>query len=91
MSEGESKDALRIVLVTDRRLMGGEAGFGAAIAAAVRALPPRAAIVQVREKDLGAAALLRLVRAAQAAAPEQLVVVNDRLDVALAAAAGGVH
>jgi len=81
----------RLVLITDRRLMGGEAGFGDAIAAAVRELPPGAAIVQVREKDLGGAALLRLVRAAQAAAPEQRVVVNDRLDVALAAAASGVH
>ncbi|MBE7451479.1 MAG: hypothetical protein HS111_22055 [Kofleriaceae bacterium] len=65
----ESKDALRIVLVTDRHLMGGAAGFAAAIAAAVRDLPPGAALVQVREKDLGGAALLALVRAAMAAAP----------------------
>ncbi len=87
----ESKDALRIVLVTDRHLMGGAAGFAAAIAAAVRDLPPGAALVQVREKDLGGAALLALVRAAMAAAPAHRVVVNDRLDVALAAGAAGVH
>jgi thiamine-phosphate pyrophosphorylase len=71
--------------------MGGVAGFGDAIAEAVRLLPPRSAIVQVREKDLGGRALLALVREAMAAAPEQIVMVNDRLDVALAAAAGGVH
>lgn len=83
--------APRLVLITDRRLMGGAAGFADAIAAAVRLLPARSAIIQVREKDLGGAALLALVRAAQDAAPEQIVMVNDRLDVALAAAAGGVH
>lgn len=71
--------------------MGGAEGFGEAIASAVRLLPPQSAIVQVREKDLEGAALLALVRVAIAAAPEQIVVVNDRLDVALAAAAGGVH
>jgi thiamine-phosphate pyrophosphorylase len=79
------------VLITDRRLMGGVMGFGEAIARAVRLLPAGSAIVQVREKDLGGRALLELVRAAMEAAPEQMVVVNDRLDVALAAAAGGVH
>ena len=80
---------MKLVLVTDRRVMRG--GFGAAIAQAVSGLAPRSAIVQVREKDLGGRALLALVREAMAAAPEQIVMVNDRLDVALAAAAGGVH
>ncbi|HUQ03698.1 MAG TPA: thiamine phosphate synthase [Kofleriaceae bacterium] len=79
------------MLITDRRLMGGVAGFGDAIARAVSGLAPGSAIVQVREKDLGGRELLVLVRAAIAAAPEQIVMVNDRLDVALAAAAGGVH
>ncbi len=91
----ESKDPRarhpRLVLITDRRLMGGLAGFAAAIGAAVRDLPPGSAIVQVREKDLGGAALLALLRAAQGAAPEQIVIVNDRLDLALAVAAAGVH
>lgn len=80
---------MRLVLITDRRLMGPT--FGEAIARAVRGMPPRSVIVQVREKDLGGAALLALVREAMAAAPEQLVVVNDRLDVALTAGADGVH
>jgi thiamine-phosphate pyrophosphorylase len=82
---------MKLVLITDRRLMGGAEGFGAAIARAVKDLPAHRAIVQVREKDLGGAARLALVRAAMDAAPEQLVIVNDRLDVVLAAAAGGVH
>jgi thiamine-phosphate pyrophosphorylase len=83
---------VRIVLITDRRLMGGDvARFAAAIAAAVRELPARSAIVQVREKDLGGRELMAYARAAVDAAPEQHVVVNERLDVALACCAAGVH
>jgi thiamine-phosphate pyrophosphorylase len=60
-------------------------------------------LIQVREKDLGTRDLLRLVEAAVRGLREQAarspastlgltrVVVNDRLDVALAAEAGGVH
>lgn len=57
--------------------------------------------VQIRERDLQARELLELSRQAVAesivgsvmdeARPEVLVVVNDRLDVALAAGAAGVH
>ena len=50
---------------------------------------------QVREKDLGARELLELTRDAVETASlgraRSLVVVNDRLDVALAAGADGVH
>lgn len=91
---------LRVVAITDRRLMvpagvlaGGDwtaiaAAFGAAVARAVAGCPAGRVIVQVREKDLDGGPLLQLVRAAQPFAP---VVVNDRLDVALAAGALGVH
>ena len=81
---------MRLVLVTDRRLMGDD--FGGAIARAVSRVGP-AAIVQVREKDLGGASLLRLARAAIAAARPcgARVMINDRIDVALAAGADGVH
>jgi thiazole tautomerase (transcriptional regulator TenI) len=49
-------------------------------------------IVQVRERDLDAAALLGLVRRVVGrATPATRVVVNDRADVALAAGAAGVH
>ena len=87
-------DSLRrvgLVLVTDRRIMG--ADFGAAIARALGGVPRGAALVQVREKDLAGAALLALGRAALAVARPRgaLVLVNDRVDVAIAADADGVH
>jgi thiamine-phosphate pyrophosphorylase len=49
--------------------------------------------IQIREKDLDARALLKLTRfaVAETRAAAALVLVNDRLDVALAANAGGVH
>lgn len=79
---------VRVVLVTDRRVMG---DFGAAVARGVAAHGGAAGgvVVQVREKDLDGGALLVLVRAAMAAGAP--VLVNDRLDVALAAGAAGVH
>jgi len=49
--------------------------------------------IQIREKDLETRALFELVRVAVAdtRASGTLILVNDRLDVALAAGAGGVH
>jgi thiamine-phosphate pyrophosphorylase len=49
--------------------------------------------VQIREKDLEARTLMELVRFAVTAARETgtSILVNDRLDVALAAVAAGVH
>ena len=49
--------------------------------------------IQIREKDLGTFALAELVRLAGAATRETgaRILVNDRLDVALAAGAAGVH
>jgi thiamine-phosphate pyrophosphorylase len=91
---------VRVVAITDRRLMvpahllaaadGAEIAraFAAAVERAVAGCPAGTVIVQVREKDLDGGPLLQLVRAAQPYAP---VVVNDRLDVALAAAAAGLH
>lgn len=78
-----------VYVVTDRRLTGGRD-----LAEVVeRALAGGAAAVQLREKDLPAHELFRLalrlvplVRRAGA-----LLIVNDRLDVALAAGADGVH
>ncbi|MBA3820876.1 MAG: thiamine phosphate synthase [Deltaproteobacteria bacterium] len=92
---------MRIVAITDRRRMvaaellaSGDAvaiaeAFGAAVARAVAQLAPDEPIVQVREKDLDGAPLLQLVRAAMASGAK--VMVNDRVDVALAAGAYGVH
>ena len=74
-----------LVAITDRRLMGD--GSVAAFAAAIAKV--RADIIQVREKDLDGGALLAYVRAAIATGAR--VMVNDRVDVALAAGAYGVH
>jgi thiamine-phosphate pyrophosphorylase len=80
-----------ICYVTDRKsLAEGEAGAGvlgkirAAIAAGVD-------WVQIREKDLSGRELLGLARDSIAAGGGARVIVNDRLDVALAAGAAGVH
>jgi thiamine-phosphate pyrophosphorylase len=48
--------------------------------------------IQIREKDLPAKEALALARQAIAAVPKSTrIIVNDRLDVALAAGAAGVH
>src|SRR5688500_10427081 len=90
---------LRVVAITDRRRMvpadvlAGDwhlvaLAFGAAVGRAVAGCPRGSVVVQIREKDLDGGPLLALVRAAQPLAP---VIVNDRVDVALAAGAAGVH
>jgi thiamine-phosphate pyrophosphorylase len=77
-------------LVTDRRLAPDPA---ARAGAALAGLPPGAAAIHLREKDLGGRDLLSAARALLAVcrAHGQLLLVNDRLDVALAAGADGVH
>jgi thiamine-phosphate pyrophosphorylase len=94
------RSPLRVVAITDRHQMVAPAllatgnwtaiarTFGQAIERAVAGCPAGSVIVQVREKDLDGGPLLHLVRAAQPFAP---VMVNDRLDVALATDAYGVH
>lgn len=78
--------ALRLLLVTDDRLLAGRdpiATCRAAVAGGVTA-------VQLRLKEVPVVELLGLARAMVAALPVP-VFVNDRLDVALAAGAAGVH
>lgn len=77
-------------LVTDRRLA---PRLADRVAAALAGLPPGTAAVHLREKDLGGGALLALARELRAActATGQLLLVNDRVDVALLAGADGVH
>jgi thiamine-phosphate pyrophosphorylase len=76
----------RICLVTDRRRAEPIEQARAAAAAGVD-------LIQVRERDLEAAALATLVRAVLASirGTATRVVVNDRVDVALACDADGVH
>jgi thiamine-phosphate pyrophosphorylase len=75
--------------ITDRRGLGGRP-LPPAIQAAVDA---GIDVIQIREKDLETRPLLELAQAAVtlACGSGSRVVVNDRLDVALAAGAGGVH
>jgi thiamine-phosphate pyrophosphorylase len=77
-------------LITDRRLA---PDLAARAAAALAGLPPGTCAVHLREKDLGGRALLDLARALAAVcrAGGHVLLVNDRLDVALAAGADGVH
>jgi thiamine-phosphate pyrophosphorylase len=77
-------------LITDRRLA---SDLAARVAAALSGLPRGCVAVHLREKDLGGAALLSLARAlcAVCRGRGQRLVVNDRIDVALAAGADGVH
>jgi thiamine-phosphate pyrophosphorylase len=81
------------MLVTDRRMVGGDAPLVTRIEAALAACPPGAVVVQVREKDLDEAGLCRLgarlVAVAHAAGDR--IVLNG--EPALAARLGfdGVH
>ena len=81
-----------ICFVSDRqRLPGGtEAALIGRIAAAARA---GVHLIQIRERDLDARALARIVTAAVAAVrgTSSRILVNDRIDVALSAGAHGVH
>lgn len=81
--------ALRVLVLTDPRLAGHrgvEAVVVQALGAGVRAVQLRDKAASARELHEQARALLPHIRAAGA-----LLFVNDRLDVALAAGADGVH
>jgi thiamine-phosphate pyrophosphorylase len=85
------RTALPVVhLITDRRLA---ADLARRADAALAGIAPGRVAVQLREKDLGGRDLLDLARrlAAVCHARGQLLLVNDRVDVALAAGADGVH
>jgi thiamine-phosphate pyrophosphorylase len=87
-----------ICLVTDRRLVAGE---GAGHETTIRRLAEFAReaaragvdLIQVRERDLEARSLCELVArcVSATAGTGARVLVNDRIDVALAAGAAGVH
>jgi len=87
-----------ICLVTDRRRLAGAAAdpgaaFACVAAQARYAVEAGIDLIQVREPDLEAGLLARLVTELLAVTVDSStrVVVNDRLDVALATGAAGVH
>jgi thiamine-phosphate pyrophosphorylase len=91
MIERSLEMALPVVhLITDRTLA---PDLAARAAAALAGLPRGVAAVHLREKDLGGRELLALARALVEVcrARGQVLLVNDRVDVALAARADGVH
>ena len=87
----------RLYLITDRHATAGRP-LTDVVAAALRGLagggvPPGRVAVQLREKDLSGRALTELARALRAAtaAAGVALYINDRIDVALAVGADGVH
>jgi thiamine-phosphate diphosphorylase len=91
-----------VTIVTDRQLTNGPEGLPRSLARALEALAirgqgcdrePRDVLVHLREKDLGGRELLALALAVGAVtrAAGVRLFVNDRVDVALAAGADGVH
>jgi thiamine-phosphate pyrophosphorylase len=87
----------RLYLITDRLATSGRP-LADVVAAALRGvaaggLAPADVAVQLREKDLAGRALLELAHALRAVTAEAGagLYVNDRIDVALAAGADGVH
>ena len=78
---------LRVVAITDRTLLGDDPAH--AFARALDGVRPGSVAIQVRAKDLDGGALLSLAKLAVATGVP--VLVNDRVDVALAAGACGVH
>jgi thiamine-phosphate diphosphorylase len=79
-------DQLRLMVLTDPVLLKGRDP----VAVCRRAVAGGATMVQVRWKDGAAADVLQLARALVSALPVP-VLVNDRVDVALAAGAAGAH
>lgn len=77
--------------ITDRSALGGS--IPRVLGCIDRAIACGVDLVQIREKDLSARALLDLTARAVslAAGTHTRILVNDRLDVALAARAHGVH
>ncbi len=76
-----------LYLITDRHHTGGRPlleVLSRAFEAGVRA-------IQIREKDLGGRELLSLASSIRSSIPGARLFVNDRVDVALAASADGVH
>lgn len=92
MTHAQRQQKLRaagIYLVTSQTLSGGRSTLEIAQAA----LDAGIRLIQLREKDLDAGALLRLARQLRrmTAAAGALLIINDRLDIAMAAEADGVH
>ncbi len=81
--------AVRVVVITDRRLVA-TAELLQRVAAIIEAVPRGSVIFQLREKELDGGPQLQLARSLVEIAGTA-VWINDRVDVARIAGAGGVH
>ncbi|HXX17252.1 MAG TPA: thiamine phosphate synthase [Candidatus Eremiobacteraceae bacterium] len=85
---------MKICYVTDRKALAASGGEQTRMLLEKIESAARAGVdwIQIREKDLSGRELVALVSEAVRRAPVSCrILVNDRLDVALAAGAGGVH
>jgi thiamine-phosphate pyrophosphorylase len=84
--------APRLYIITDRRATNGRPLVDV-VRAALAGATPGAVAVQLREKDLEGRALMALARELRAVTrdADAALWINDRLDVALAVGADGVH
>lgn len=91
--EQSIETTFKIYLITDRKLAADRGGLIAMTAAALSAAPPNTVAVQLREKDLEAGELVALGRELRTICDRHRagLLVNDRIDVALAVHADGVH
>jgi thiamine-phosphate pyrophosphorylase len=91
---GSSIDAtFKIYLITDRKLADAHGGLLAMTEAALAAAPQDTVALQLREKDLDAGELVAMARQLRTICDRYRaqLIVNDRIDVAIAAHADGVH
>jgi thiamine-phosphate pyrophosphorylase len=92
-----SRATFRLLLITDRRLVCGAAASSDALVRhlerAFQGAPRGVVAVQLREKDLAGGALFSLAREVREVTRRAgaLFFINDRVDVAMAAGADGVH
>jgi thiamine-phosphate pyrophosphorylase len=85
--------SFKIYLITDRKLAAQRGGLIAMTTAALSAAPPKTVAIQLREKDLAAGDLVALGHQLRTICDGYgaRLLVNDRIDVALAVHAEGVH
>jgi thiamine-phosphate pyrophosphorylase len=97
MSEARRKVRFQLYLITDRRLAAASGGLiatvEAALAGSAEIARSGALAVQLREKDLEARELYELAMALRPICTrfDAPLIVNDRVDVAIAADANGAH
>jgi thiamine-phosphate pyrophosphorylase len=87
-----AKVSFKLYLITDRRVVR-NGDLVAACGRSLAAAQPGDVALQLREKDLPARALLQLALRLRESCSRNgaLLIVNDRVDVAIAAGADGVH